>query len=313
LLALYSLSAFSQSPTTGRIAGTVRDQNGAVIVGVEVTVTSLATAEVRKATTDAEGNYTVSFLPPGAYRFRVAANGFNPVFVGEVRVVITETTKLNAELPVAGMTVTAITVRDAPLIQRDSPQLGRVVDSRAVTELPNANRNFLQILALSPGTFADLPDNTAVGRNSQAISVNGARRTQNNFEINGIDANSLSQNNATSVAVPAPETIQEFKVQTSLYDASFGRGAGGSVQAVTQRHETTHGVLRILRDDAFNANNPFLKAAASSGLCSRKRFRRVARRPRQTDRVLLRPYQGTRERNGASDSASRPASTSRRV
>ena len=84
-------------------------------------------------------------------------------------------------------------MRAAPLIQTDGPQLGRVVDSRAVAELPLATRNFLQILALSPGTFVDLPDNTALGRNSQSVSVNGARGTQNNFEINGIDANRLDQ------------------------------------------------------------------------------------------------------------------------
>ena len=98
--------------------------------------------------------------------------------------------------------------------------MGRVVDSRAVAELPLATRNFLQILALSPGTVASLPDNTALGRNSQAISVNGARGTQNNFEINGIDANRLSTHDGGPLAVPAPETIQEFKVQTSLYDAT---------------------------------------------------------------------------------------------
>ena len=111
----------------------------------------------------------------------------------------------------------------------------------------------LQILALSPGTFVDLPDNTALGRNSQNVSVNGARRTQNNFEINGIDANSLSQNNAISVAVPAPETIQEFKVQTSLYDATFGRGAGGSVQAVTRSGTTSFTALlyEYFRNDAL--------------------------------------------------------------
>src|SRR5207249_2706209 len=108
----------------------------------------------------------------------------------------TETMTVNAELTIAGITVESVTVRGAPLVRADGPQLGRVVDSGAVAELPLATRNFLQILALSPGTFADLPDNTALGRNSQSVSVNGARRTQNNFEINGIDANRLDQNSA---------------------------------------------------------------------------------------------------------------------
>ena len=288
-------------------AGTVKDQNGAVIVGAEVTVTSLATAEERKVTTDAEGNYAVPLLSPGTYRVRVAANGFNAALFDAVRVVITETTTVNAELAVAGLSARAVTVRAAPLIQTGGPQLGRVVDSRAVAELPLATRNFLQILALSPGTFADLPDNTALGRNSQGVSVNGARPTQNNFEINGIDANSLSQNNAISVAVPAPETIQEFKVQTSLYDATFGRGAGGSVQAVTSSGTNEfHGALyEYFRDDAFNANNPFLKAAGvERPVLKRNVFGGLLGGPVKTDKAFFFvSYQGTRERNGASDNS----------
>ncbi|MGI8839022.1 MAG: carboxypeptidase regulatory-like domain-containing protein [Pyrinomonadaceae bacterium] len=307
LIALGASHAFSQSPTTGRIAGTIRDQNGAVIVGAEVTVTSLATAEERKVTTDTAGNYSLPLLSPAAYRIKVAANGFTPALFDSIRVVITETSTVNAQLAVGGITVEPVTVRAAPLVRTDGPQLGRVVDSRAVTELPLATRNFLQILALSPGTFADLPDNTAVGRNSQSVSVNGARRTQNNFEINGIDANVLSQNNAGAVAVPAPETIQEFKVQTSLYDATFGRGAGGSVQAVTRSGTNEfHGALyEYFRDDAFNANNPFLKASGvQRPVLKRNVFGGLLGGPIKTDRAFFfASYQGTRERNGASDNS----------
>jgi len=298
--------ALAQSQTTGRIDGTVKDQNGAVIVGAAVTVTSLATAEERKATTDKEGYYAVPLLSPGTYRVRITASGFNP-FLDVARVVITETTTLNAELTVAGVIVDSVVVRAAPLVQSGGPQLGRVVDSRAVAELPLASRNFTQILALSPGTFVDLPDNTALGRNSQAVSVNGARRTQNNFEINGIDANRLDFNTATSVAVPAPETIQEFKVQTSLYDATFGRGAGGSVQAVTRSGSNEfHGAAyEYFRDDAFNANNPFLKAAGvQRPVLKRNVFGGMLGGPVKSDRAFFFvSYQGTRERNGASDNS----------
>src|SRR5262249_28104001 len=164
--------------------------------------------------------YAVSLLSPGAYSLRIAASGFNPALIDPVQVVITETTTVNAELAVAGVTVERVTVLGAPLIQKQCPQLGRVVDSQAVSELPLATRIFTQILALSAGASAALPDNTALGRNSQNVSVNGSRATQNDIEINGIDANQLVSNTAESVAVPAPETIQEFKVQTSLYDAT---------------------------------------------------------------------------------------------
>src|SRR5262249_46659251 len=206
----------------------------AVIVGAEATITSVATAEQRKVTTDNEGNYAVPLLSPGAYSVRIAASGFSSALVDSVQVNITETATVDAKLAVSGVIVDPVTVRAAPLIQRDGPQLGRVVESRAVSELPLATRNFTQILALSTGASAALPDNTALGRNSQVVSVNGARGTQNDFEINGIDANKIDTNSATSLAVPAPETIQEFKVQTSLYDATFGRGGGGNIQAVTR-------------------------------------------------------------------------------
>ena len=104
-LSLATVFALAQSQTTGRIAGTVKDPNGAVIVGAEVTVTSLATAEERKVTTDAEGNYAVPLLSPGTYRVRVTADGFNPALFDPVRVVITETTTVNADLTVAGINV----------------------------------------------------------------------------------------------------------------------------------------------------------------------------------------------------------------
>jgi hypothetical protein len=305
-LTLVTVCTLAQSQTTGRIAGTIKDANGAAIVGAEVAVKSLATTEERTVTTDADGNYAVTSLSSGTYRVSVTANGFKKG-IESVRVVITETVRVDVHLEVGTISEQAIITSSEPLIQADGPQLGRVVDSRAVSELPLATRNFLQLLALSPGTFVELPDNMALGRNSQNVSVNGARATHNNFEINGIDANALSHNNSESVAVPAPETIQEFKVQTSLYDATFGRGAGGSVQAVTRSGTNEfHGALYgYFRDDAFNANNPFLKAAAvERPVLKRNAFGGLLGGPIKADRAFLfASYQGTRERNGASDSS----------
>ena len=241
------------------------------------------------------------------YRVTVTANGFKKTEVESVRVVITETLTFDLKLEVGTISEQAPSAHRGRSFERSGPQLGRVVDSRAVSELPLATRNFLQILALSPGTFAALPDNTALGRNSQAISVNGARGTQNNFEINGIDANELVINRSTSVAVPAPETIQEFKVQTSLYDATFGRGAGGSVQAVTRSGTNEfHGALyEYFRDDALNANNPFLKAAGvRRPVLKRNVFGGLLGGPVKSDKAFFfASYQGTRERNGASDNS----------
>src|SRR5258705_4288258 len=302
LLALCTCSTFAQSQTTGRIAGTVKDERGALVVGAEVTVNSKTTAGERRVITNKEATYTVPLLPPGAYDVRITARGFATSVFDPVQVVITETTTLDANLIVAGPDTIAVSVES--LIQKEGPQLGRVVDSRAVSELPLATRNFTQILALSPGTSVSLPDNTALGRNSQNVSVNGARVTQNDFEINGIDANNLATNAAAIIAVPAPESIQEFKVQTSLYAATFGRGGGGNVQAVTKSGGNSfHGAAyEYFRNDALNANNPVLKAAGvSRPTLQRNVFGGLLGGPIKPDRLFFFiSYQGTRECNGAS-------------
>ena len=305
MVVLCAAAALGQNQTTGRITGTVKDPNGALIAGAEVTVKSKTTAAERIGTTDDQGNFTVSLLPPGLYHLKVAAVGFNSLNSDSVQVGITETTTINVQLTLAG--ADTITVNIAQLIQKDGPQLGRAVNSPTVSDLPLATRNFTQIMALSPGTSVSLPDNTALGRNSQNVSVNGARVTQNDFEINGIDANNLATNAAASVAVPAPESILEFKVQTSLYPATFGRGAGGSIQAVTKSGSNDlHGAAyEYFQNDALNANNPFLKAAGvRRPTLQRNIFGGLVGGPIKIDRLFFfGSYQGTRERNGASSNS----------
>src|SRR4030095_4377622 len=227
--------------------------------------------------------------------------GFASAVFDPVKVVITDTTIANANLELAG--VDTVAVRVDPLLQMDGPQLGRVVDSRAVSELPLATRNFTQLLGLLPGTSVELPDNTAVGRNSQNISVNGARTHQNNYQINGVDANNILNNNSVRLAVPAPETLQEFKVQTSLYDATFGRSGGGNVQALTKSGANDfHGAAyEYFRNDALNANNPFLKAVgANRPVLQRNVFGGLLGGAIKKEKsFFFVSYQATRERNGA--------------
>ena len=307
---LCALTVPAQSQTTGRIVGTVKDQNKAIIIGAEISVISKATGDERDARTDSEGHYAVTLLPPGTYRLTVTANGFHSETFDEVQVVITETTALTATLAVEGVIADPVAIQIAPLLQRNGPQLGRAVDSRAVAELPLATRNFTQILGLSPGTSTELPDNAAVGRNSQSISVNGARTTQNNYQINGVDANNIRNNNAVRVGVPAPETIQEFKVQTSLYDAAFGHSSGGNIQAVTKSGSNDfHGSgYEYFLTDVLTANNSFLKAAGvSRPVLERNILGAILGGHLKKDKAFFFiSYQGTRERNGASDNSLSP-------
>lgn len=278
------------------------DQDRARVVWAEITIESQATGEKRQTRTDKDGNYTFPLLPPGQYLVSIRAIGFAPTVFQGVQVVITETITVDAHVVPAGPQTEPIRIHSS--LQRDAPQLGRVVDSRAVSDLPLATRNFTQILALSSGTSVALPDNTAVGRNSQNVSVNGARVTQNDFEINGIDANNLTTNSASLLAVPAPETIHEFKLQTSLYDATFGRAGGGNVQVVTKVGSNDfHGAAyEYFLNDALNSNNPFLKAAAvARPKLQRNIFGGLIGGPLKSNRLFFfASYQGTHERNGAS-------------
>jgi hypothetical protein len=302
---LVSLGAtILHAQTTGQIAGIVRDQTGAVIVGAEVTITRQATGDRRTVATDQAGAYTAPLLTPDTYQVSVAAPGFRSVQFAEVRVDVTETTTLDAEMVPASIEESVTVSAAAPLVRTSGPQLGRVIDARAVATLPLATRNVTQLLALSPGAATYLPDNTGVGRNTQTISVNGARITQNNFEIDGIDVNTMGSSGAVTLPVPAPESIDEFKVQTALYDATFGRAGGGNIQIVTKSGTNAfHAVAYdYFRDDALDANNPFLKAAGlERPVLRHNAFGGTIGGPLRKDRTLFfLSYQGTRETNGAS-------------
>jgi len=290
--------------TTGRITGVVKDSSGGVIVGAEVQAANEATGEKWKLVTDDAGSFSFVLLPPALYQIAVSAESFKTTVLNDVSVRITETTTINVSLAVGNRVEKLIVNGSPPILQTDGPQLGRVVDSRAVAGLPLATRNFTQILTLSPGTASYLPDSTAVGRNTQAISVNGARVTQNFFQINGIDATTMGTNGPILVAVPAPETIEEFKVQTSLYDATYGRSGGANIQLVTKTggNEIHGDVYEYFRNEVLDANNPFLKAAGlARPLLRRNIFGGVLGGPIRKDRAFfLVSYQGSRERNAAS-------------
>ena len=301
----FAANSRAQTAGTGQLAGQVLDPTAAAVPGAKVTLTSEAGLH-RETTTDSEGRYLFTLLPPGGrYQIAVSASDFKTLTFQDVVVKITETTDLDAKLELASRQGETVTVTaESPLLQSSSPTTGRIVDERTVAELPLATRNFTQILGLSPGAATYLPDNTAVGRNSQNISVNGARVTNNNFQINGVDANSMGTNSAPSLSIPAPETIQEFKVQTSLYDATYGRSGGGNIQAVTKSGSNEfHGAIyEYFRNDVLNANDTFLKAAGvARPVLRRNLFGGTLGGPIKKEKAFFFiSYQGTRERNGAS-------------
>jgi hypothetical protein len=273
-------------------------------VKADVHAVNQATNEAWNTTTDQAGEYSLLLLPPGLYRIEGTAPGFKTAVLTDVVTKITETTIADVTLAI-GTRAETVTVKDSPpVVQTDGPQLGFIVDAQAVANLPLASRNFTQLQTLSPGTATYLPDSTAVGRNTQAISVNGARVTQNFFQINGIDGTTMGTNGAILVGVPAPETIEQFKVQTSLYDARYGRSGGGNIQLITKSGSNQiHGnAYEYFRNEVLDANNPFLEASGQERpLLRRNVFGGVLGGPVRKDKAFFFvSYQGARERNAAS-------------
>src|ERR1039458_10065506 len=222
----------AQAPGTGAIMGVVHDPSGLTVANAAVSTVNESTDGTRSAVTNSAGAFSVTMLTPGTYTVTVSVSGFEANVLHSVRVVVGETSSLEFRLAMQKVGVTLQVAADAEIAQTQSSTLGRAVQEEAIRALPLANRNYTQILGLSPGVVVALPDATALGRNTQNVTSDGAKTTSNNIQFNGVDANNLSQDSAADdgeevgTAIPAPDAIQEFKVQTANYDASYGRGAG---------------------------------------------------------------------------------------
>src|SRR5215471_16233677 len=301
--------AYAQS--TGSIAGIVRDQTGAVLPGVTVTVTNISTQESRQSVTDEAGRYSAPLLPAGGYTVRFELPGFRTVRREGIVLNVTERIAVDAVLEVSAAAEELTITAQSALVQTETVTLGHVVDETQIRQLPLATRNFTQILGLSSGTSVSVPDTAALGRGTLNISTSGARMVFNNFMINGINANNIHTNSAqenslssNGVAIPASDTIQEFKVQTSLYDAEFGRNSGANVNVVTKSGGPQyHGnVYEFFRNEKLNANNFFFnKTGTPRPILRQNQFGVTFGGPVIKNKTFFfAAYQGTRQVNGAS-------------
>ncbi len=300
LFLMFAGTALAQGPT-GQISGTVLDPNNAVVHGAAVSVKNNATNFERQATTNSDGVFAFQLLPPGNYHVEVEAQGFSK-YSGTAVVNITQTTVVDVQLSVSGGSV--VVDVDAPLAQTETSQNGRVVSGETLRQLPLPTRNFQQLLTLSPGAQSSVSNTTELGRGDTTISVNGQRTTSNSVRINGVDANSIGTNSTPNIAVPATDSLQEFVVQTSLYDASNGRNSGGNVEAVTKSGSNEfHGnAYYFLRNKNLNANEPFIKGRGiERPILNRNQFGGTFGGRIIRDRLFFfGSYQGTREKNGLS-------------
>lgn len=305
----------AQISGTGAISGVVRDPSGALVAGASITAKDLATGLTRHLESSAKGDYAIQLLEPGHYDLTITKAGFATLNFADVTVSVTQVTGLNATLSVGSAQETVQVQSSGEILQTESSTLGSVVTGEQVRNLPLVSRNYTQIITLSPGISSDVTDAGAFGRGTTTVVAAGTNSSENNFQMDGVEINDLQSSGSFSggVAIPNPDTIQEFKVQTSQYDASYGRNAGANVNLVTKTGTNQfHGsIWEFFRNEALNANGYFLKQQGQK--------RPVLRQnqpgftfggPVKRDKVFFfASYQSTRQLNGVDPQCSSSLNT----
>ena len=298
----------AQAGATGAITGTVSDQKGGAISGATIVVTNVATGhKEREVVSTGAGTFNVPSLPPSHYSLEITATGFSRLVRNNVLVQVTETASVSVTLSVGQVTET-LTVHDVtPPVELTSATTGETISAETASTLPLSTRNFLTLLTLSAGANTELFDSAALGRGQVTINVNGQRPTNNNFQLEGVNANDVNLPILDNVPLPNPDTIEEFKTQTSLYDASSGRNGGGNVQ-VNLKSGTAHfhgDAFEFFRNNVLNANDFFFNAATPQVPRPVLRQNQYGGSfggpvPKSKDFFFFVNYQGTREASGIS-------------
>ncbi|MGA8273598.1 MAG: carboxypeptidase-like regulatory domain-containing protein [Candidatus Sulfotelmatobacter sp.] len=260
-VAVYTGMMFAQGGATGAIGGVVQDASGAVVANAKVSIQSEATGEtLRQVTSDASGLFTATLLPVGTYTVEVEASGFPPTKFPGVVVRITETTRMTAVVKVNTVMSVVEVQSQVEQVNTTDATTGQSLGAQTITDLPLATRNFQQLLTLSTGASADLNGAAQLGRGNVFIHVNGGREDNNNYLIDGITVADYAFGELTYTPLPSPDAIQEFKVSTSLYDASQGRNGGGNINATLKSGANHfHGDLwEYFRNTDLDANDYFL-------------------------------------------------------
>jgi hypothetical protein len=253
--------------STGEVAGVVTDATGAAVANAKVVATNPQTnTVVRETITAADGTYTMTFLPPGAYTLAAEAPGFRKTVQSGLELQTNQRAKVDLQLQVGQVTETVEVAARAPLLESQSSSLGAVISQQVIGELPLNGRNFVTLALLTPGVngvgssvggtimSGTRPDDRRPGTE---IFSNGNRENSNNFLYDGVDNN--DRLTLSIVLRPGVDAIREFKVQTNLYSADVGRNSGAVIDVVSKSGTNQiHGtVFEFLRNSAMDARTFF--------------------------------------------------------
>jgi hypothetical protein len=293
----------------GAIRIALTDPQGGTIAAAKVSITSkTGTAQSKESSPD--GSVVFPLLDPGVYDVTVESPNFRRSVLHDVAVHVTEVTNISVVMELGEVSSEVVVAGDAvQTVDTSNATLGNVLGGGVLRELPLATGNFQFLLALNAGTSSSLPDPTVAGHGDAFVFVAGQRGTANNLVIDGIDANDLGSNNFKAVPVPSQDSLEEFRVQTSLYDASQGKTSGGNIDVLTRGGSNIyHGeAYEFFRNDDLNANLYFFNASGSP----RPELKQNqfggnfgGPVPKLKDTFFFGSYQGTRQINGVASAIS---------
>lgn len=269
LFAISAMPAFAQN-VTGTILGTVTDSKGGFVPDVTVTVTNAdQNAVVRVVTTDNQGQYVVPQLPVGRYNVSAEVSGFKKALHSGVVLNVGDKVAVNLTLEVGAVTETVAVQASTLQVDTQSAAATGVITGLQLRELSLNSRNYAQLVLLVPGASdsgnADqlFPGATSpIGTNLITYQINGNRREENNWQVDGAD-NVDRGSNLTLLSFPSIDAISEFRVVRGVYDAESGRSAGAQINVITRSGTSSlhGGVYEFFRNDYLNANSFFNNAS----------------------------------------------------
>ncbi len=244
--------------TSGRLLGRVLDPSGAVIPGASLTLTNADSGVTQTVESTKGGEYSFISVPVGRYRLTAKSAGFEEFIANGIVVQLNATVSYDVQLTVGSNTQSVEVTAAPPLVDTTSTQLGAVVNTRAVENLPLNERNTYQLLQLQPGVTGVSGSDLFYGSDQAgAVSVNGGRGRSNNFSVNGGDGNDLFVNSPG--IEPSPDAIDEFRVITNTFDAEYGRNSGAVINVVTKSGTNDlHGsIYDYVRSQAMDSKGYF--------------------------------------------------------
>jgi hypothetical protein len=250
-------SVTSAQEVTATITGTITDQSSAAVAGANVTATSVERGVAYTATTNDAGIYRISNLPVGNYDLKVEKTGFQTALRPAFTLVLNQVARIDVEMKVGNVSQTIEVTGAAPVLKTETTQVDTIIDAATNDALPLATRNYVQLTLLSPGAIHPDPSTFNNGDNVAAGArpfINGNREQSNNFLLDGLDNNQVSDN--LLGYTPSPDSIQEFNLITNNAPAEFGNFQGGVVSATLKSGTNSfHGdIWEFFRNDVLNAN-----------------------------------------------------------